>query len=149
MTSPGSVYRIFRRGAGEVARMRPVIIALVIIAVSLTTVGAIRVSRQHDVLRFGYELSRRSEHVGKLREVQRQLELEHAMLASPARIRKLATELGMGAVAPDKIRVVNARAGVSDAPTFARTLRRGDSGAVRGLSALLRSPSPARHLRRR
>lgn len=113
MTSPGSVYRIFRRGAGEVARLRPVIVALVVIAVSLTTVGAIRVSRQHDVLRFGYELSRRSDHVGKLREVQRQLELEHAMLSSPARIRKLATELGMSPVAPDKIRVVNARAGVA------------------------------------
>lgn len=113
MTSPGSVYRIFRRGAGEVARMRPVIVALVIAAVSLTTVGAIRVSRQHDVLRYGYELSRRTEHVGKLREVQRQLELEHAMLTSPARIRRLATQLGMTSVLPDKIRVVNARDGVA------------------------------------
>lgn len=113
MTSPGSVYRIFRRGAGEVARLRPVIVALVIAAVSLTAVGAIRVSRQHDVLRFGYELSRRSEQVGKQREVQRQLELEHAMLSSPDRIRKLATALGMTPVEPDKIRVVNANAGVA------------------------------------
>jgi cell division protein FtsL len=113
MTSPGSVYRIFRRGAGEVAHLRPVIVALVIVAVSLTTIGAIRVSRQHDVLRYGYELSRRTEHVGKLREVQRQLELEHAMLSSPARIRRLATQLGMTSVLPDKIRVVNARDGVA------------------------------------
>jgi len=113
MTSPGSVYRIFRRGAGEVARLRPVIVALVIAAVSVTTVGAIRVSRQHDVLRYGYELSRRSEHVGKLREVQRQLELEHAMLTAPARIRRLATQLGMTSVSPDKIRVVDARGGVA------------------------------------
>ena len=83
MTSPGSVYRIFRRGAGEVAVLRPVIVALVIVAVALTMVGSIRVSRQHDVLRYGYELSLRSEDVGKLREIQRQLELEHSMLSSP------------------------------------------------------------------
>ena len=93
--------------------MRPVIVTLVVVAVMLTVVGAIRVSRQHDVLRFGYELSRRTEHVGKLREVQRQLELEHAMLSSPARIRRLATQLGMTSVTPDKIRVVNARDGVA------------------------------------
>ena len=113
MTSPGSVYRIFRRGAGEVAALRPVIVALVIVAIALAMVGAIRVSRQHDVLRYGYELSRRTEQVGKLRETQRQLELEHAMLTSPARIRRLANSLGMTEVAPDRIRVVNARGGVA------------------------------------
>jgi cell division protein FtsL len=113
MTSPGSVYRIFRRGAGEVAHLRPVIMALVVVAISLTVIGAIRVSRQHDVLRYGYELSRRTEQVGKLHEVQRQLELEHAMLSSPARIRRLATQLGMTTVTPDKIRVVHARGGVA------------------------------------
>jgi cell division protein FtsL len=87
-----------------------VIVALVVAAIAIAMIGSIRVSRQHDVLRFGYELSRRSEHVGKLRETQRQLELEHAMLSSPARIRRLATQLGMASVAPDKIRVVHARA---------------------------------------
>ena len=113
MTSPGSVYRIFRRGASEVAALRLVIVALVVAALALTTVGAIRVSRQHDVLRYGYELSRRSEHVGKLRETQRQLELEHAVLSSPTRIRRLATGLGMTSVSPDRVRVVNAAAGVA------------------------------------
>ncbi len=113
MTSPGSVYRIFRRGAGEVAVLRPVIVALIIAAIALTMVGSIRVSRQHDVLRYGYELSLRSEHVGKLRETQRQLELEHSMLSSPARIRRLATQLGMTSVAPDRIRVVHAADGVA------------------------------------
>jgi cell division protein FtsL len=115
MTSPGSVYRIFRRGAGDVpvAALRPVIVALVIVAIALTLVGSIRVSRQHDVLRYGYELSRRTERVGQLRETQRRLELEHAMLTTPERIRRLATQLGMSAVAPDRIRVVNAREGVA------------------------------------
>jgi cell division protein FtsL len=113
MTSKGSVYRIFRRGAGEVAALRPVIVALVIVAIALTAIGSIRVSRQHDVLRYGYELSRKSEQVGQLRETKRRLELEHAMLSAPDRIRRLATQLGMTKVEPDKIRVVDARDGVA------------------------------------
>ena len=106
MKSPVSVYRIFRRGEGEAASVRPIIIALVAVAVLLTTVGVIRVARQHEVLRHGYELSRRSEHVRHLRETRRQLELEHATLSSPDRIRRLASQLGMAPVAPDRIRVV-------------------------------------------
>jgi cell division protein FtsL len=106
MTSPVSVYRIFRRGDGEAAPVRSVVIALIIVAVALTSVGLIRVSRQHDVLRLGYDLSRKSEHVRHLRETRRQLELEHATLSSPDRIRQLATQLGMTPVAPDRIRVV-------------------------------------------
>ena len=116
MTSPGSVYRIFRRGSGEVAALRPVIVALVIVAIALALVGSIRVSRQHDVTRSGYELSRRSDRVSQLRETQRRLELEHAMLSTPERIRRLATQLGMTSVAPDRIRVVNTRDGVALLP---------------------------------
>jgi cell division protein FtsL len=109
MTSPASVYRIFRRGTGDAAAMRPVIVAMVVVAIVLAAIGSIRVSRNHDVLRQGYELSRRSERVRAARETQRQLELELAMLSDPARIRKLATKLGMAPVAPDRIRVVRPR----------------------------------------
>ncbi len=86
--------------------MRPVVIALVIAAICLATAGVIRVKRQHEVLSLGYELSKKSEQVRKLRETRRQLELEHATLSSPDRIRRLATQLGMTTVAPDKIRVI-------------------------------------------
>jgi cell division protein FtsL len=89
--------------------MRPVVIALIVVAVALTGLGVYRVSRQHDVLRRGYELSRRSEQVRKLRETRRQLELEHATLSAPDRIRRLASQLGMTQVAPDRIRVVSRR----------------------------------------
>ena len=106
MRSPVSVYRIFRRGEGEAASVRPIVVALVVVASLLTAVGVIRVGRQHEVLRQGYELSRRSEQVRQLREVRRRLELEHATLSTPERIRRLATELGMTTVSPDKIRVV-------------------------------------------
>ena len=86
--------------------MRAVVIALVLLAGALTAVGLIRVSRQHDVLRLGYELSRKSEQVRQLRETRRQLELEHATLSSPDRIRRFATQLGMTPVPPDRIRVI-------------------------------------------
>lgn len=87
--------------------MRPVIVTMIVVAIALAAIGSIRVSRQHDVLRYGYELSRRSERVRTLRESQRRLELELAMLSAPDRIRKLATKLGMTTVAPDRIRVMS------------------------------------------
>lgn len=111
MKSPVSVYRIFHKGEGEAPAVRSVVIALVVVAALLTAIGVIRTKRQHEVLRLGFQLSRRSEHVHALREERRQLELEHATLSAPDRIRRLATQLGMTPVAPDKIRVIGARAG--------------------------------------
>jgi cell division protein FtsL len=106
MSLPVAVYRIFRRGDGEAPSVRSVVVALVIAAALLTGIGVVRVSRQHEVLRLGYELARKSEQVHRLREARRQLELQHASLSSPERIRRLATRLGMKQVSPDRIRVV-------------------------------------------
>jgi cell division protein FtsL len=104
--SSGEVlYRMFRRHA-EAPSVRAVVIALVIAAICLVTAGVIRVKRQHEVLSLGYELSKKAEEVRRLRETRRQLELEHATLSSPDRIRRLALQLGMTTVAPDKIRVI-------------------------------------------
>lgn len=89
--------------------MRLVVFALVLAAALVTAVAVIRVSRQHDVLRLGFELSRRTEQVGKLHEARRRLELELATLAAPDRIRRLAVELGMTQVSPDRIRVLHNR----------------------------------------
>lgn len=86
--------------------MRPVIIAMVLVACVLTAVGVIRVTRQHEILRLGYQLSRHSDQVKQLEEVRRRLELERATLTTPERIRRLAAELGMTSVAPDRIRIV-------------------------------------------
>lgn len=87
--------------------MRSVVVVLVVVACALTTVGVIRVKRQHEVLALGYQLSKQSEQVHKLREVKRRLELEYATLSTPDRIRRLATQLGMTQVAPDRIRIVD------------------------------------------
>jgi len=100
---------MFRRADGEAASVRIVVVAMVIVALMLTGVAIIRVQRQHEVLRMGLELSKRSDNVRKLREVRRQLELELATLTAPDRIRRLATQLGMTTVTPDRIRIVGPR----------------------------------------
>jgi cell division protein FtsL len=110
MMSPAAVYRIFQRADGEATSVRSVVIALVVAAALLTTAGVIRVSRQHEVLRLGFELARRSEQLGRLQEDRRRLDLELATLAAPDRIRRLANQLGMAPVSPDRIRVVGPRA---------------------------------------
>jgi cell division protein FtsL len=101
------MYRIFKRAEGA-ASMRSVVIAMTIVACLVTAIGITRVSRQHEVLQLGLELSRESEHVRQLEEVRRRLELEHATLTAPDRIRKLATALGMTPVSPDRIRIIDA-----------------------------------------
>lgn len=109
MMSPAAVYRIFQRADGDAPSVRLVVIALVLAAALVTAVGVIRVSRQHEVLRLGFELSRRTEQLSRLNESRRRLELELATLAAPDRIRRLAVQLGMTQVSPDRIRVLHDR----------------------------------------
>lgn len=109
MAVPASVYQLFRKSDGEAPSVRLFIIAMVILAVMVVGVCVIRVTREHEVLRLGFQLSKKSEKVRALREERRQLELELATYTAPDRIRKLATQLGMTPVAPDKIRVVGPR----------------------------------------
>jgi cell division protein FtsL len=97
-------YRFFRRDEGAPS-LRPVIAAFVAVAIFATTTAVIRVRDQHDVLRLGYQLARKTERVHQLREQRRQLEIEHARLAAPTRITRLAAELGMAPIAADKIRI--------------------------------------------
>ena len=105
-SAAASVYRIFRRAEGA-APVRSIVIAMVLVAAMLTGLGVVRVSRQHDVLRLGYQLDREAERVRQLREVKRRLEVELATLTAPERIRKLATQLGMTTVTPHRIRIVD------------------------------------------
>ncbi len=109
MRAPASVYRIFKRPDGEAPSVRFVVVVMVVLALLLTGIGVVRVTRQHEVLRLGLKLSKASEDVRKLREARRQLELELATLSAPDRIRRLALALGMEPVAPDRIRVIGTR----------------------------------------
>jgi cell division protein FtsL len=107
MMSPAMVYRIFQRADGSAPSVRAVVIALVSAAALVTAIGVIRVERQHEVLSLGFALSRASEQLGRMHESHRQLELELATLTAPDRIRRLATQLGMAPVSPDRIRAVS------------------------------------------
>jgi cell division protein FtsL len=107
MFSRAAVYRIFRRAHEDAASVKAMVIAMVVAAVLVVGFGVLRVTRQHEVLVLGYKLARESDHVRELRETRRRLELQRAVLSSPDRIRRLATELGMTPVAPDRIRVVH------------------------------------------
>jgi cell division protein FtsL len=113
--SAAALYKMFRRADGA-APVRSIVIAMIAVACVLTSVGVIRVTRQHEVLRLGYQLSRDSEHVRELREARRRLELEYATLSTPDRIRRLATQLGMTTVAPDRIRIVTRQPKVARSP---------------------------------
>jgi cell division protein FtsL len=107
-TSGASVYRIFKRTDGvPAASVKSVVIAMVLLACVLVALGVVRVTRQHEVLRLGYQLDREAEQVRKLKEMKRRLEVERATLTAPERIRKLANQLGMTTVAPDRIRIVD------------------------------------------
>jgi cell division protein FtsL len=106
MKSPVALYRIFQRADGEAPSLRKAVLCLVAGAVVLTAIGIVRVAQQHEVLRLGFALSRSSEQVGRMREARRALELELATLRAPERIRRLASQLGMAPVSPDRIRVV-------------------------------------------
>ena len=117
MMSPASVYRIFRRADGDAPSVRLVVVVMMIAALLITGICIVRVTRQHEVLRLGLALSKSSERVRTLREVRRQLELEHATLTAPDRIRRLAMQLGMEPVAPDAIRVVVPRVGTGKVAT--------------------------------
>lgn len=120
MMSPGVVYRIFQREDGTAPSIRAVAIMLVVAAALLTTIGVIRVTRQHEVLRLGFELSRATELTSKLHEAERQLELERATLTAPDRIRRLALQLGMVPISPDRIRIVHDHVRAADASTPGR-----------------------------
>jgi cell division protein FtsL len=85
---------------------RKLVTVMVVIAALITALAVQRVRARHEIVRLGYQLTRATEEVRHERELRRRLELERATLTNPARLRALATELGMVPVSPDRIRVI-------------------------------------------
>nr|HEX4315564.1 cell division protein FtsL [Kofleriaceae bacterium] len=102
------LYRIFARPQGTAASVKALAAAMVAIAFVAVALGVLRVERQHEVLELGYRLAKASAARDDQQEIRRTLELERATLTAPERIRRLASELGMTTVAPDRIRVIHA-----------------------------------------
>jgi cell division protein FtsL len=101
---PPRLYRLLRASRAQPARVT--VAAMVALAVVITALALLRVANRHDLVRLGYELSRETDHLERLRETNRRLELERSTLVAPDRIRTLATALGMVPVPPDQIRVI-------------------------------------------
>jgi len=129
------VYRIFKRANSGGEPVRSLVVLMIAVACALTAVGVIRVSHQHDVLRLGYQLSRKAEAVRQLREARRRLELEHATLTAPDRIRRLAQQLGMTPVAPDRIRIIDKRSEAMGGGDHAGSAGGAGGHAPRGIEA--------------
>ncbi|MCA9675720.1 MAG: cell division protein FtsL [Kofleriaceae bacterium] len=99
-------YHLLRSAWAPTPGVGNVIITMVVLAVLATSLAVTQVSRRHDVLRLGYDLSRATDRLHKLRERNRALEVELATLTHPERLRSLATRLGMVPTPADEIRVV-------------------------------------------
>jgi cell division protein FtsL len=99
-------YRLLRRAWGPAPSTREAVITLIVLAALVTSFAIAQVSRRHAVVRAGYELSRETQRLEALRERNRGLSVELAMLTHPERLRALATRLGMVPLEPDQLRVV-------------------------------------------
>jgi cell division protein FtsL len=122
MTTPlPRIYRLLKSTAHRAPKAHRGVLILVVTFAFITMAALMYVGRRHAVLRYGYQLSRASQRVAALRESNRRLDIELAMLSAPERIRGLATQLGMIPVPPDRIRVVNRASGTAAAlqPTAA------------------------------
>ena len=118
---PMHVRRLLRRAVRPPTTVRALVSIMALVAVLVTALAVVRISRRHDVIELGYQLSRSAEKLRHARELNRRLELERATLTAPARIQAMATTLGMTPVPPEQIRVVPARQAVaSAAPVAAR-----------------------------
>ncbi len=100
------IYRLLKSTAHRAPKAHRGVLILVATFAFITMAALMYVGRRHAVLRYGYHLSRASQRVAVLRESNRRLDIELAMLSAPERIRGLATQLGMIPVPPDRIRVV-------------------------------------------
>ena len=99
-------YHLLRRAWGPAPGARDAIITMVLLAVLITALAIAQVARRHEVIRAGYELSRETQRLERLREQRRALEVELATLTHPERLRDLATRMGMIPAQPDQLRVV-------------------------------------------
>ena len=102
-------YHLLRRAWGPAPGARDAIVTMVILAALITALAIAQVARRHEVIRAGYELSRETQKLERLREQNRALEVELATLTHPERLRDLATRMGMIPADPDQLRVVKRR----------------------------------------
>jgi cell division protein FtsL len=82
------------------------IVALLLVALVMATAAAIsQVWTRLKAIEYGYKISEASKEHARLQQINRRLRVEVALLKSPARITRIATEeLGMHPPRPEQIR---------------------------------------------
>ncbi len=104
----GFAGRALRRGPAEPRRGLALLIGLTVLCAS--TAAICQVWTRMRAIEYGYKLSKASKLHTELLEVNRRLRLEVAVLTSPARIAKVASEeLGLRPPSPEQIRRVRWR----------------------------------------
>ncbi len=109
-------YHLLRSAWAPAPGVANAIVIMVLIASVATSLAIAHVGKRHDVVRLGYELSRETDRLERLRERHRALGVELATLTHPERLRELATRLGMVPAPADQIRVVPASRAMAAAP---------------------------------
>lgn len=94
------------------ARVAAVVLGFALVCAA----GLYQVARHRAVVRVGYELSQAMEELRTLEEEERRLDLELDLLTAPARVERVATELGMVRPSPTAIRVVGAPTSLARVP---------------------------------
>ena len=82
-------------------------VLLIMLAMGTLSYGLMKVYRQHQIVRTGYELSEARATLQKLDEENNRLKVEENMLTDPGRIEALANSLGMVRPAPEQLRVID------------------------------------------
>jgi cell division protein FtsL len=85
---------------------RSLAIVLILVAAALIALGTLRVNRQHQLVRLGYELSEATAELRQKREENRRLRLELSVLTAPERIERLAEDMGLRPPAAGQVRAL-------------------------------------------
>jgi len=82
---------------------------MLLVAAGLCAGGIFVVGQRREAVRVGYGLGKAMAELRTLEEEERRLDLELNLLTAPARIERVASELGMIRPSPTAIRVVRPR----------------------------------------
>jgi cell division protein FtsL len=88
---------------------RALALVLVLVAAALIALGTLRVQRQHQLVKLGYELSEATAELRQIHEENRRLRLELSVLTAPERIEQLAEDMGLRPPAPGQVRAIGER----------------------------------------
>lgn len=102
-------------------RRRGVVLLLLLVMVVATAASVSQVWTRLKAIDYGYRISKASKEHVKLREINRRLRIEVALLKRPGRIARIAREeLGLREPYPEQVRRLRLGTGRSSSPALAR-----------------------------